>query len=151
MQNPHTKAFTMLELTFAIVIIGILSAVAVPRMVATRDDATIAKARTTVAAVRNAMSTERQSRILQGNFSAISDLARTNGVGNQIFDIFENNNTVLEYPIRACATVASTGCWFSDADNNYTYNMPVGGAVSFGIANSSFTCSDSADCRLLSE
>ena len=38
-----TKAFTLIELIFIIVIVGILSSVAVPRLVATRDDALIAK------------------------------------------------------------------------------------------------------------
>jgi len=37
------KAFTMIELIFVIVIIGILASVAVPRLAATRDDAKIAK------------------------------------------------------------------------------------------------------------
>ena len=67
------KAFTMIELVFVIVVIGILSAIAIPKFAATRDDAIIAKARSEVAAMRSAIATERQKRILQGDFSNIGD------------------------------------------------------------------------------
>ena len=37
------KAFTMIELIFVIVILGILAAIAIPKLAVTRDDAVIAK------------------------------------------------------------------------------------------------------------
>ena len=38
------KGFTMIELIFVIVILGVLASVAIPRLAATRDDAEVAKA-----------------------------------------------------------------------------------------------------------
>ena len=40
------KGFTMIELIFVIVILGVLASVAIPRLAATRDDAEVAKAAT---------------------------------------------------------------------------------------------------------
>jgi general secretion pathway protein G len=66
------KAFTVIELVFAIVVIGILSAIAIPRFAATRDDAIVSKGRAEVAAMRSAIAMERQKRILSGNFDDIT-------------------------------------------------------------------------------
>ena len=43
------KAFTMIELIFVIVVIGVLAAIAIPRISATRDDAALAKSMTDIA------------------------------------------------------------------------------------------------------
>ncbi len=43
------KGFTMIELIFVIVILGVLASVAIPRLAATRDDAEAAKAATNLA------------------------------------------------------------------------------------------------------
>ena len=72
MQMSSKKAFTMIELMFVIVVIGILSAIAIPKFAATRDDATITKAIATIGAVRSAIATERQKRILRGDFTPIT-------------------------------------------------------------------------------
>jgi general secretion pathway protein G len=69
------KAFTMIELIFVIVVIGILSAIAVPKFAATRDDAVYTRARSTVGSLRSAIATERQKKILRGDFSDLNGSA----------------------------------------------------------------------------
>lgn len=49
------KGFTMIELIFVIVILGILAAVAVPKLAATRDDAKIASIKTDIGTLVNAV------------------------------------------------------------------------------------------------
>ena len=101
--NQSRRAFSMMELIFVIVIIGILSAVAVPKLAATRDDAEITKARTVVASVRNALAMERQKRILRGDFKKITAVG---GNDNTVFGHFFTSNgdtgvDVMEYSIAS--------------------------------------------------
>ena len=155
MNLSNQKAFTMLELTFVIVIIGILSAIAIPKFAATRDDAIISKARTTVAAVRNSIASERQKRILRGDFAnPITTLNTTNAV----FDVFNADangvtGRVLEYPVSNCTTLGKTlGCW-TMSGTDYRFILPVGGNVDFEISANRFDCKDTttANCRLLTQ
>jgi general secretion pathway protein G len=158
MFKSNQKAFTMIELIFVIVVIGILSAIAIPRFSATRDDAVITKAITTVASVRNAIATERQKRILRGDFNLIDDLASSDTDGDLIFDFFDTNVTrVLEYPIRSCGNNDERGCWDASSDTSYIYRMPNNdNDITFTLSGSRFSCNTAhattgADCRMLTE
>lgn len=129
MYTSSKKAFTMLELTFIIVIIGILSAIAIPKFAATRDDAVISKAKATTAAVRNAITGERQKRILRGDFDPFTSLGGQTGYDQVLFDYFDGNATagarILEYGPRSCKSATSTGCWTKTNDTTYVFTMPI--------------------------
>lgn len=136
------KAFTMIELVFVIVVIGILSAIAIPKLAATRDDAEITKARATLAAVRNAIASEHQKRILRGDFTNITSL----NAGGAMFDTFSadgsgNNNRVLEYPLQSCGS-GERSCWSANG-TTYTYTLYDGRTVNFSLANNRLTCTSS--------
>ncbi len=64
-------AFTMIELVFVIVVLGILAAVAIPKFAATRTDAQISKGRADISSIRSAIMTERQTRLIKGDSNFI--------------------------------------------------------------------------------
>jgi general secretion pathway protein G len=144
------KAFTMMELVFVIVVIGILASIAIPRLSATRDDATLTRAKSTLASLRSAMSQEAQRRQMEGNYTLIKNLGgQVNSKGTLIFDYFDgdaNGQRVLEYPLVSCKDNNSKGCWLRVNDNNgfgvYWYFAPVSdmGKAIFKVENNRLTC-----------
>ena len=152
MNNQQSKsAFTMIELVFVIVVIGILASVAIPRFAATRDDAEVTKAKVLIASVRNALSMERQKRILRGDFTPITSVGTSDA--NNSFDVFSadkdgNRKNVLEYSVPSST---DKGKWDFNvtAPNQYTFHML--GDVAFKIDNGRFVCVDEnlTECKTL--
>ena len=157
------RAFTMIELVFVIVVIGILASIAAPKFAATRDDATVTKAKTTVANIRTALSSEIQRKVLQADYSAITNLGGViNGYDKPIFDYFNEDSKgsrVLEYPPLSCKSSSSRGCWMRTGDSEYKYYLPgpiaseVGtNEVKFSVNNGRFECDSTHHakaCKLL--
>lgn len=135
MVSSHKQAFTILELVFVIVVIGILSAIAIPKFAVTRNDALDTKGKSTLSAVRSAIATERQKRILKGDFTAITNLS----AGGGVFTTFNADNDgvsnrVLEYPPTACSG-SETGCWTGNG-TSYTYKTAGSGtACTYTLSN----------------
>ena len=66
----NKKAFSMIELIFVIVILGILAGVAVPKMMGTRTDAYISKAKSQIASIKNGINTSAATSMLSGGCSS---------------------------------------------------------------------------------
>ena len=89
----------MIELIFVIVVLGILAAIAVPKLAATREDAKIASGRANILAVRSGIISERQGRMFRGDSSYAGELDNNatvtlNQGGESLFSI------VLAQPYR---------------------------------------------------
>ncbi len=121
------RGFSMIELIFVIVIIAILAGVAIPKFAVTRGDAIITKGKSDVAAIRAALATERQKRILRGDH-------------NNTYDIEE----VLEYGL--------SDRWKKDTDGNWTFKIDNTNSVKFILTGAKFDCDHTDDnCNKLTK
>ena len=71
------RGFTMLELVFVIVVLGILASIAGVKIFATRDDALIARARNNVASIRSGIINKYSANMMRGSFGYPAQLEKT--------------------------------------------------------------------------
>ncbi len=144
--NKSKYAFTMIELVFIIVVLGILASIAIPKLAVTRDDAKISKARADIASIRSAIVSERQSRLIKGDTDWISKLS--NGTGN-LFTGADADKTLLMYGI---SRGDSTSGWVKKTgDTKYTFNLGgVNTLFTYTKADGKFDCvASDALCKKL--
>jgi len=130
----NKKAFTMIELVFVIVVLGILAAVAIPRFSASRIDAQVSKGRADVSSLRSSIISERQTRLIKGDSSFINRLDNSVASNTEGVVIFDSNETlsatspqILAYGKR---TKDDGGHWMKTGSNVYVYKVGTT-AVSF--------------------
>ena len=129
-------SFTLLELIFVIVVIGILAGVAIPRMFSGIDDAKIAKVKSDVATIRSAIATKYGKNVMAGDDSCPNLEIDLND--DKLFE------AILTYPIKKSGSVKWDG---NGTDYNVTIDNKV---IKFKYLNSSndackFECINNCD------
>ncbi len=135
----------MIEMVFVIVILGILSSIAISKMAVTRDDAIVAKGRSQVAAIRNAIVLTRNQLLLQGQTGWPNRLdhlsSTTSNDGDPIFDAngtAANDIKLLDYPVYA---KNENGHWRKVNTNKYAYKMENNDVIfTYSNTTGSFDC-----------
>ena len=139
------NAFTMVELVFVIVILGILASVAIPKLAATRDDATISKTRSDIASIRSAIISERQTRLIKGDSSWITGLS--DPLVSELFTGTDSNHTLLMYGVTEGST---DGGWVETNSTLYTFYLNGESAVfTYSPADGTFNCATNTLCDQL--
>ena len=126
------NAFTMIELIWVIVILGILAAVAIPKLAATRDDAHIAQGRADVLTIRSGIINERQARMFRGDTSYTATL----GGANPLF------GTVIQSGIRPSS---NSGGWTQTDATHYEFHLNATALTfEYNTTTGNFFCSTTA-------
>jgi len=143
------KAFTMIELVFVIVVLGILAAVAIPRLAVTRNDAVIVKGKSQVAAIRSGISLQRSKNMLEGTAQAngfspdnLDNIVNYNADNQRLFNFADGNTSnILEYPIFSEAN--RDGGWIKTGANAYAFRvMNIAHPFTYNPATGTFNCTD---------
>lgn len=138
--QKYRNAFTMIELVFVIIILGILGAVAIPKLVATRDDAAASRVAHDIdVAVKNITSNGVTTGRLANNLIDVvgeSTYIAANGSGIDIkgssskvcFTISRENNTTIR--LNYGASIDDAVCLFAKSKYiNNTYLNVAGMSV----------------------
>ena len=154
------KSFTLIELIFVIVIIGLLASFAVPKFLQTKMSASVASAKSLVSSVRTEIGNKHGEWMInscgenngftpQGYPRILDDTT----AGAQRVYLFVGNTTfpLLKTGIKSCASSSDYSCWVkyknNDLENNvsyYSYRLTLESNITldYNGSNGEFKCNN---------
>lgn len=141
------RAFTIIELIFVIVVLGILAAIALPKFDETKRQADIVNGRGDIATIRAAIANERQSKVIMGDASYISKLTASTSETM----LFKGDGAGRELLAYGMKKGSASGDWNIIDDTTYTYNVSgVLTTFTYNPSSGIFTCTPNVNnCNAL--
>jgi len=123
------KAFTLIELIFVIVIIGVLASVAIPKFSHLTTHAKSSGVKSVVTSVQSSIDNIHGKWIVNDNYIWDPDGDGNSNLNSQGYpehldDSNDNNHLfkwVLKIPVPACASGKTSGCWKRDDNDRDKY------------------------------
>lgn len=146
-----SRAFTIIELVFVIVVLGILAGIALPKFASTREMADLAKGRADVATIRAAIVNERSEQVIQGvntYIPKLSPLTTSTTLFTGDGAAAPNERRLLLYGLKAGT---GSGDWAIVNDTTYTFRVGTTDTTfTYTPGTGRFTCVANAnDCNAL--
>lgn len=113
-----TKAFSLLEMIFAIVVISVIASIAIPKFMTTRNDAVVATLKQDISTITTSV---QSYYLVNGNIEKISDAVNLN---SSIWSI-ENRNVVFNDQKNECVKI-EVYTSSNDVSLNLTVNKDAG-------------------------
>lgn len=149
MKNTNMRSgFTMIELIFVIVVLGILAAVAMPKFVNVQDDAKVSSEKSTIGAVRSAIGMLHGKAIIKNSDFAVKITGATTTPSTETLVVTVTDEL---YPTALSITSSAANTSKTGVDNTAA-NSPTGnlaqyvtgalesdGAVAYGTTNGAAT------------
>jgi len=139
----NNKAFTLIELIFTIVIIGVLASVAIPKFAGLSDNSKIAAELSTASSVQSALDACHGEWIInEGSFTCGKSISSADLNSNG----YPKENTLgdsNDNPLNQLLKNTTSGVWEKDANDNTKYYGPASKTKN-GVATSN--CKDYKPC-----
>jgi prepilin-type N-terminal cleavage/methylation domain-containing protein len=125
------NAFTLIELIFVIVIIGVLASVAIPKFKNLTTHAKTSGVKSVVTSVQSSIDNIHGKWIINDSMTTFKDSqGNAHALNTQGYpvhlDDYDNDKIhlfkwVLKMPVIACASGKTNGCWKEDPQDTYSY------------------------------
>lgn len=138
------KGFTLIELIFVIVIIGLLASFAAPKFLTTKAHASSASAKSIISSLRTAIETKHGEYLIDDTipdpYPKTLDDTEANKSGEKLFA------NILKSPVISCSPTTGSDCWYKEgntsttADYSYKFNDDDILKIRYNNTEGNFTC-----------